>query len=134
MLARMNFPTQTISLIHACITPPTFSVQINGVPQGYIPSARGTRQGDLLPPFLFCIAIKYMSMQLVATTRNKQTIPDNNVRPIVSYLLYADDVMFFASADTKSAITIKDITNSLSGVVGLTLNQMKTKIYFGSNC
>lgn len=72
MFARMHFPNQIINLIHACIITPTFLVLINDVLRGYIPSARGIRQADPLSPYLFCIAMKYMFLQLESAIKNKQ--------------------------------------------------------------
>lgn len=71
MLQRMNFPGQIINLIHACLTKPTFSVLINGVPQGMITSNRGTRQEDPLSPYLFCIVH-------VITIGSSSSTGDNN--------------------------------------------------------
>lgn len=46
MLEAMGFPISFISLIYACISTPTFSILIEGIPYGFIQSNRGLRQVD----------------------------------------------------------------------------------------
>lgn len=78
MLERMNFPPQFIHLIKMCITTPTFSMLVNGEPQGYFSSNRGIRQGDPLSPYLFCFAMEYISLKVEAAVRNKDITPISN--------------------------------------------------------
>lgn len=46
----MGFPVSLIYLIYECISSLTFSVMVDGIPQGFITSERGLRQGDPLSP------------------------------------------------------------------------------------
>lgn len=53
-----------INLIYNCIAAPTFSVLINGQTSGRFRSQRGIRQGCLLSPYLFVLAINELSIRL----------------------------------------------------------------------
>lgn len=94
MLHVMSFPTSFIDLIYACISSPTFSVLIEGIPHGFIQSNRGLRQGDPLSPYLFCIAVEYFTLAMEDAILHGKIKPLSRVRPVVSHLLCADDVFW----------------------------------------
>lgn len=89
---------------------PWFSV--NGTFTGYFSSARGLRQGDLLLPLLFII------MEEVLTRLLKNNFNSGQIRnfhhpvgaPLVSHLLYVDDILIFANGNKRS---MKDLVRTL---------------------
>lgn len=50
-----------IHWIKACISFVSYSILINGKPKGYIQASKGITQGYPLSPFLFVIAMDYLS-------------------------------------------------------------------------
>ncbi|TYK15315.1 LINE-1 retrotransposable element ORF2 protein [Cucumis melo var. makuwa] len=82
--------------IRGCISNVTYSVLINGRPQGRIKANRGLRQGDPLSPFLFVIAMDYLSRllsHLEASGAIKGVSLNNNCN--ISHILFADDILLF---------------------------------------
>lgn len=75
-----------------------------------------------------------MSLKLEVAIRNKHITLINNVWPYISHLLYADDIILFATTNVKTVQTIKHVTAQLALAAGLNINQLKTKVYFSSDC
>ncbi|KAK1557037.1 hypothetical protein Q3G72_016579 [Acer saccharum] len=91
-------------IIYNCVGSPWFSVMMNGTFKGFFQSARGLRQGDPLSPFLFIL------MDEVLTRLLRNNFESGRIgrfyhpigAPLVSHLLYADDILIFANGGKRS--------------------------------
>ena len=54
LMGKMGFAEAWVKLMMMCIFTSTYSVLINGEPQGHITLTRGFRQGDPLSDIYFC--------------------------------------------------------------------------------
>lgn len=60
-----------------CVTTVSYSIVINGRPAAHFDFKRGVRQGNSLSPYLFVLAMEYLT-RLLKTLKDK---PDFNYHP-----------------------------------------------------
>lgn len=53
-----------------CVSSVTYSIKINGTPQGHTTPTRGLRQGDPMCPFLFLFCAKGLSAMICKSMDN----------------------------------------------------------------
>ncbi|KAL0293636.1 UNVERIFIED_CONTAM: hypothetical protein Sradi_6926500, partial [Sesamum radiatum] len=113
-----------------CVSTPTFSVCFNGAPHGFFRGARGLRQGDPMSSFLFVLVMEVLTLIL------QQRIEQNGgfsyhwrCEAIQLFQLgFADDLLLFSSADTKSIYMFKDGLTVFVDLSGLQANLQKSHL------
>jgi hypothetical protein len=130
----MGFPKKFCDLVFECIDTPTFSILIQGKPEGFIKSNRGLRQGDPLSPYLFAIVMEYFSILMEIESIKGAVQPINRIQPSINHLIYADDLMVFVKANKDNAVSINSVFENLKKYAGLQLNVNKCKAYFSKYC
>lgn len=82
-----------------CITSPTFSILINGKPNGFFQGKKGLRQGDPLSPYLFIMCMEVLSRLLDAATRNGSFGYHPKCKALgLTHLVFSDDLVIFSDA------------------------------------
>ncbi|XP_022008346.1 uncharacterized protein LOC110907712 [Helianthus annuus] len=131
VLAQMNFPERWRGWIMATLVSSRASVLVNGSPTMEFECTRGLRQGDPLSPFLFVIAMETLSGIM------KKAVSDGIFKglrctingPVLSHLIYADDVVFLGVWSGENALNLRRILRCFYLVSGLKVNLSKCSVY-----
>ena len=101
MMEKNSHPTRWRKWIKACISKVHYSIIINGKPQGRIKSSRGIRQGNSISPFIFILAMDYLSRLLNNLKKRKATNGVSiNENCNFNHLMFADDILFLLKMRT----------------------------------
>lgn len=73
-MRKIGFADRWIQLIMACVSTVSYSVLINGDPQGRIVPAQGLRQGDPMSPYLFLLCVEGLSSPLSRVESEKKNL------------------------------------------------------------
>ncbi|KAI9153529.1 hypothetical protein LWI28_012716 [Acer negundo] len=120
-LHAFGFPDLFCKLIQDCITTSWFSVMMNGTYMGFFKSERGLRQGNPLSPYLFILMEELLSRMINIEMSEKYILPFSHPydAPVISHMLYADDVVFFANASKKSICGLMKVLKKYESWSGL---------------
>jgi len=131
VLEHMNFPPLWRKWIHGTLASARTSILVNGAPTREFSIKRGVRQGDPLSPFLFILAMEALDVVMnkaVSTGLFKGiTLPNNG--PVLSHLLFADDVIFVGVWEERNMLNLSRILRCFYLASGLKVNYKKSKIF-----
>lgn len=130
MLKQKGFPDQWNNWIYGCISTVGYSVMINGRQRGYIQATRGIREGDPLSPFLFVLAMYYLS-SLNEDAQQRGLIigfMTRNNSAHISHLLFIDDILLFSVNDISSLQNLRFIIMAFEKASGLKINLSKSYV------
>lgn len=132
-LKELCFSDVFISWIMACVTSPSYSLNINGEIVGFFKGQRGLRQGDPMSPSLFVICMEYLSWSLNrVTSRNRRCGFNFHAKCEllrISNLVFTDDLMIFTRGDSSSVGLVCGVFSLFDGVSGLNANALKSNIF-----
>ncbi|XP_026399921.1 uncharacterized protein LOC113295809 [Papaver somniferum] len=132
VLQYFGFCDDFCSLVHQCISTTTLSVMLNGSPCEEFAPTRGIRQGDPLSPYLFILAMEFLSRHLTNAQENK-TIPGVKVAalaPAINHLLFADDCLIFTQANTSSVNNLLEVLHMFNSQSAQVINFDKSAVNF----
>ncbi|XP_019257621.1 PREDICTED: uncharacterized protein LOC109235823 [Nicotiana attenuata] len=105
---------------------------INGEPSEPFNTARGLRQGHSMSPFLFAIAMEYLSKKLNGLKENRTfQFHPWCAKLGITHLSFVDDLLLFAKGNITSITALRRCFIQFSGASGLQANLGKSCVYFG---
>lgn len=135
ILGFMNFSEKWRLWIRGILSSARASVLVNGSPSKEFQYERGVRQGDPLSPFIFIITMEaftfFMNKGCELELFKGLKTPHNG--PILTHLLYADDVMVIGEWMSENADFIARFMRAFNLISGLKINFHKSFLY-GIGC
>ena len=109
-MEKMGFCEKWVSLIMYCISTVSYSILVNGEPNGDIRPSRGIRQGDLLSPYLFLLCSEGLNrlIQKVASDDLIQGFSLCRVGPRIMHLFFANDNLLLCHANMGDLQVIQE--------------------------
>ena len=135
VMRKMGFREKWIGLIMVCIKMVTYSILVNGEPQGLIQPTKGIRQGDPLSPFLFLLCTEGLHelIQKSARMGELKGLSISRNSPQLTHLLFADDSLLFCRATIEEFRKIMEILEIYEEGSGQKVNKNKTAIFFSKS-
>ena len=96
----MGFGRKWVNWMKWCITTTSFSMLINGSPEGFFKSSRGLRQGDPLSPYLFILGMKVFSIMVNKVAQEGflagyKIVYKEGEEVQITHILFVDDTLVF---------------------------------------
>jgi hypothetical protein len=135
VMLKMGFNTKWVSLMMECISSVSYSILINGSPQGLLKPTRGLRQGDPLSPYLFLLCAEGLNGLLNQAVNNELIwgISLSRGGPQLTHLFFTDDSLLFCLARRDECETILHILSQYEAVSGQQINRDKTTLFFSKS-
>ena len=135
MLIRINLPSDLIEIIMSCVTTVSTSILFNGEVLDLIFPSRGIRQGDHLSPYLFIICMDFLGQLIKEKCNMKmwQPVRASQSGPGFSHLFFANDLIFFAKADSINCSALRDMLDDFCSISGQIVSETKSRVYFSPN-
>uniref|UniRef100_A0A2N9IGZ4 Reverse transcriptase domain-containing protein n=1 Tax=Fagus sylvatica TaxID=28930 RepID=A0A2N9IGZ4_FAGSY len=132
VLTRFGFSDQFIGWIMECISSVSFSILVNGGKSKDFKPSRGLRQGDPLSPYLFIICQEVLSRLIDRefSYGNIKGVKMNMAGPAFTHVMYADDIMVFAKANSREVIVLNECLDKYCAWSGQLINRSKSGIIF----
>ncbi|XP_074265697.1 uncharacterized protein LOC141588142 [Silene latifolia] len=108
MLVALRFPDNFRLLVMACLSSPSYTLNLNGAHFGYFKGRRGLRQGDPISPLLFCLCMEYLTR----------------------IMNFATTQWYFSKGDVQSIMLILRAIATFSAASGLKVNPSKSEVVF----
>ena len=134
-MRKLGFQEEWIRLIMTCVTTVSYSVLINGKPEGKIILTRGLRQGDPISSYLFLLCAKGLTAMLLRDEREGLISGISVCRgvPRISHLLFADDCIIFDEASIREGNKVLKVLDDYERESGQKFNREKTSLIFCKN-
>lgn len=134
-LERFGLPLQLRSVISACISTASMSINWNGSNTDQFSSTRGLRQGDPISPYLFVLSLERLGhkIQQAVHEGSCKALPFGRQGPKISHLFFANDLVLVAEASMDQVGVIRDILDEFCAASGQKVNLGKSQVFFSDN-
>lgn len=121
--------------IMSCIESPRLSILWNGESMDWIKPGRGIRQDDSISPYIFVICMERLGhiINQAVSKGSWKAIRLSKNGPLISHLLFVDDMVLFAEASSAQIQIILNCLKKFSSGSGQRVNMEKSHIFVSRN-
>lgn len=131
----LGFGQKFISIIHASLSTVSFSILLNGSLFGLFNAGKGIRQGNPISHALFTIFFDLLSKILHGAEVEGKIygVKISRTSPLVTHLMYIDDLIIYCWATTEEAKNVKDYLDLFCKVSNQIVNFEKSAVHFSAD-
>ncbi|XP_026451484.1 uncharacterized protein LOC113351764 [Papaver somniferum] len=120
VLGYFGFNDDFCELIQQCISTTQLPDMLNGSPCDTFTPTRGIRQGDPLSPYIFILAMEFLSRQLTTAKQDNKIkgIKVASLSAAINHLLFADDCLIFTQENVTSVNNLLELLHNFSSQSG----------------
>jgi hypothetical protein len=135
VLQEINFPESLINVVMHSVTSVRTNVKWNGARSEFFKPRRGIRQGDPISPYLFVMCMEKLSHLILHAVEQRRWkgIKAGRSGPMVSHLMFADDLLLFGEASEGQILCVMDTLQQFCNMSGQEISQDKTSVLFSKN-
>ena len=124
VLIHFRFPENIIKLILSCVSTSSTSLLFNGSKLQPFSPSRGIRQGDPISPYLFLLCMEFFGARITKMCEDNKwdMVRASKNGPSFSHVLFANDILLFAKANTKNCNSIMEVLNNFCNLAGQKVN------------
>jgi hypothetical protein len=132
VLTEIKLPESIINIIMHSVTSVDTNVKWNGARAPYFRPQRGIRQGDPISPYLFVLCMDKLSHLILHGVEQGlwKTLRAGRNGPMVSHLMFADDLLLFGEANLNQINYVMEVLNLFCSMSGQEVSVEKTSILF----
>lgn len=112
------------------------TILVNGSGDGFINPTRGLRQGCPLSPYLFILAMEFLTKKIqVSLNQGKiEGVRVARTTPVLTSIMYVDDLIIMGKAEPDEVTEYQRILSEFAQQSGLMVNPEKSSIWFSWRC
>ncbi|MCH81151.1 putative non-LTR retroelement reverse transcriptase, partial [Trifolium medium] len=135
ILNEINLPENMINVIMHSVTSVETNVKWHGARAEFFRPQRGIRQGDPISPYLFVLCMDKLSHLIMheVDNGNWKAMKVGRNGPVVSHLMFADDLLLFGEATERQMNHTMEVLNKFCSMSGQEVSIEKTNIFFSKN-
>lgn len=123
-----GFPTRWLNWLAIILRSSSSTYLLNGCPGDSIKHHRGLRQGDLLLPYLFILAIDVLNTIFDIATEHGFLSKLKGRQARLRISMYADDAIIFNNPNIEDITYIMDIMKAFGEATKLHINMQKSSV------
>ena len=131
IMRKLGFNEKWIILMMLCVSTVSYSILINGTPNGYIRPTRSIRHGDPIYPFLFLICLEglhgLLTQSVVRGDIHGFSISRRSL--ILTHLFFADDSLLFSRSNVDECEKVLEVLQVYEKSSGQQINKAKTTVF-----